>query len=237
LSVTTWLDNNLYPNFSNNWDDYAARRAILAYLRSDAVVLDLGAGAGIVPQMNFSGLAQRLCGIDPDAVILTNPHLDIPKLGSGESIPFQDESFDLVFANNLLEHLRDPNAVFREVCRVLKPGGVFVIKTPNRFHYVAILARLTPLRLHKWFNRLRGRSESHTYSTKYRANSLGALSRLAAAGDFKIEEMNLIEGRPEYLRRFWPAYAFGILYERLVNSISFLSRFRVVIIAVFRKKT
>jgi len=236
VSVTSWLDNNIYPDFANNWDDYAARRKILTHLRGDAMVLDLGAGAGVVPQMNFSGLAGRLCGVDPDAVVLTNPHLDVRKMGRGEAIPFQDATFDLVFANNVLEHLPDPNAVFQEVRRVLKPGGIFVVKTPNRFHYVAILARLTPFRVHRWVNRLRGRSESDTYTTKYRANSLGALRRLATAKNFKIVEMDLIEGRPEYLRLFWPAYVFGVLYERLVNSISFLRGFRVVIIGVFRKQ-
>jgi SAM-dependent methyltransferase len=236
VSVTSWLDHNIYSSFADNWDDWAMRQKILTYLRPDAMVLDLGAGAGIVPQMNFSGLARRLCGIDPDAIVHDNPYLDERKVGRGESIPFEDATFDLVFANNVLEHLPEPNGVFREVHRVLKPGGTFVIKTPNKLHYVATLARLTPLRLHKWINRLRGRSESHTYPTKYRANSSTALRRLAAATGFKVLEMNFIEGRPEYLRLFWPAYLLGVMYERLVNSASFLSRFFVVIVAVFTKE-
>jgi SAM-dependent methyltransferase len=235
VSVTSWLDHNIYPSFADHWDDWAMRQKILNYLRADAVVLDLGAGAGIVPQMDFSGLAGRLCGIDPDAIVFDNPHLDERKLGSGESIPFEDKIFDLVFANNVLEHLAEPGTVFREVQRVLKPGGVFVIKTPNRLHYVATFARLTPLRFHKWVNRLRGRSQSDTYPTRYGANSCAALRRLATTAGFKVVEMNLIEGRPEYLRLFWPAYLLGVLYERLVNSISFLSRFCVVIVAVFEK--
>ena len=236
VSVTSWLDNNIYPSFADNWDDWAARQKILEYLRPEGVVLDLGAGAGVVPHMNFFGLAERVCGIDPDAVVLSNPHLDECRVGSGESIPFEDATFDLVFSNNVLEHLSESGAVFAEVYRVLKPGGVFVIKTPNRFHYVAMLARLTPLRLHKCINRLRGRCESDTYPTEYRANSSAALRRLAAAANFRIIEMSFIEGRPEYLRLFWPAYVLGAIYERLVNSIALLSRFRVVIIAVFRKE-
>ena len=172
----------------------------------------------------------------PDAIVLENPHLDERKVGSGESIPFGNATFDLVFANNVLEHLPEPNHVFREVHRVLKPGGMFVIKTPNQFHYVAIFAHLSPLRLHKWVNRLRGRSESDTYPTKYRANSSAALRRLGAGTGFKVVEMNFIEGRPEYLRLFWPAYLVGVLYERLVNSIPSLSRFGVVIVAVFAKE-
>jgi SAM-dependent methyltransferase len=236
VSVTSWLDHNIYPSFADNWDDSLMRQKILDYLRPDTRVLDLGAGAGIVPQMNFSGLAGRLCGIDPNAIVLDNPHLDERKVGSGESIPFEDATFDLVFANNVLEHLPEPHGVFREVHRVLKPGGMFVIKTPNQFHYVVIVARMAPFRLHKWVNRLRGRSESDTYPTKYRANSSAALRRLAGSTGFKVVEMNFIEGRPEYLRLFWPAYLLGALYERLVNSVSLFSRFSVVIVAVFAKE-
>jgi hypothetical protein len=53
--------------------------------------------------------------------------------------------------------------------------------------------------------------------------------------DLKIESLDLIEGRPEYLRGVWPAYLLGILYERTVNSFDFLRSFRVILIGCFKK--
>src|SRR4051812_8847870 len=112
-SLVTWLDEIAYPEFGKNWDDAAFRQKILPFLRTDAVILDFGAGAGIVSQMNFKGKAERICGIDLDPRVLANPYLDEAKTADGEAIPYPDECFDLVFSDNVLEHLVDPDAVLR----------------------------------------------------------------------------------------------------------------------------
>jgi methylase of polypeptide subunit release factors len=52
------IDRALYPSFESNWDDQLFRERILAHLRSDLIVLDLGTGAGIIAQMNF----RQSCG-------------------------------------------------------------------------------------------------------------------------------------------------------------------------------
>jgi len=59
------------------------RDKIMQYLAKSATVLDLGAGAGIVQQMNFKGLVARVCGVDPDPRVELNPYLDEGKRGSG----------------------------------------------------------------------------------------------------------------------------------------------------------
>src|SRR5438105_5270058 len=70
------LDRALYPGQSSNWDDYIFRDRILSNLSPEAIILDIGAGAGIVQQMNFKGMVAKVCGIDLDPRVECNPMLD-----------------------------------------------------------------------------------------------------------------------------------------------------------------
>ena len=234
-NVVNWLDERLYPQFPENWDDELFRTEILKVVSRESKVLDLGAGAGVVEQMNFRGRARRVCGIDPDSRVEENPYLDEAKIGQGESIPYADGTFDVVIADNVLEHLEHPKRVFREAARTLRPGGLFLVKTPNKWHYVPTLARCTPHWFHQLINRLRGRHDTDTFPTRYVANTPRALERLAALAGFEVREILLVEARPEYLRIAWPLYLLGWVYERVVNFVPGLSRFRVVMMAVLQK--
>lgn len=129
-----------------------------------------------------------------------------------------------------------PITVFREVSRVLKSGGYFIVKTPNKTHYMPLIARLTPHAFHQFINRLRGRDGTDTFPTLYRANSGAILRRLADEAGLDVVSIEYIEGRPEYLRLFALMCLFGWLYEKLVNSTPRLAGFRVVLIAQFRRR-
>ena len=59
-----------------------------------------------------------------------------------DALPFADESFDVVVAVRLVLHLRDPLPLFREVHRVLRPGGTFIVEFPNRRHLLAVVRHL-----------------------------------------------------------------------------------------------
>ena len=235
-SLVAKLDTRFYPGVASNWDDKLFRDAIVALISSDLAVLDVGAGAGIVAHMNFRGQARRVCGIDLDPRVMENPNLDEAKLADAGSIPYPDGTFDLVFADNVMEHLAEPAAVFREIGRVLKPGGRLLFKTPNKNHYMPLIARITPHRFHQFVNRLRGRAEIDTFPTLYRANSPRDVRMLAERCGCDVMRIDLIEGRPEYLRINVLTYICGIAYERLVNSTAMLSRFRVVMISGLRKR-
>lgn len=230
MTLVEWIDKNLYPEFSSNWDDELLRKRVLESLRPQHAVLDLGAGAGIVTQMNFRGLAAKVCGVDPDPRVVDNPYLDEGKEGVGESVPYADGTFDVVVADNVLEHLERPSEVFREVARVLRPTGEFIVKTPNKSHYMPLIARLTPLAFHRFYNRVRGRRGEDTFKTIYRANTRADISALAAEVGLKVEKFEYIEGRAEYLRIAGPLYVLGTIYERIVNSIPALASLRIVII-------
>jgi SAM-dependent methyltransferase len=231
----SWLDRKFYPDVQDNWDDHLFRELILSHCENEFHILDVGAGAGIVTQMNFKGIAARVSGIDPDPRVVENPYLDEGRVAMAEDIPFEDASFDLVLSDNVLEHLNNPGEVFTEINRVLKPNGLFLIKTPNKRHYVPLIARMTPHRFHRFFNRLRGREAVDTFPTRYKANSPKDLQRLSLEANLLVEKVLLVESRPEYLRLNPVFYVFGIFYERLVNRIQLLSGFRVLLMGVFRK--
>ncbi len=74
--MTQWMDARFYPQFRGNWDDWRFRDYILPHVGPGRVVLDLGAGAGIVEQMDFRGLGARICGVDLDPRVVDNPMLD-----------------------------------------------------------------------------------------------------------------------------------------------------------------
>jgi SAM-dependent methyltransferase len=235
----TWtlaLDRRFYPQYGDNWDDTLLREHVLQVLRPGDRLLDLGAGAGIVPQMNFRGMAAEVCGVDPDPRVTENPYLDSAKVGTGEAIPYESDYFDVVVADNVVEHLTAPEAVLAEIRRVLKPGGRFLFKTPNAHHYMPLIARLTPTGFHRFYNRLRGRKSVDTFPTQYRANSASVVRRLAGDTGFAVEIIRRIEGRPEYLRLWAPLYLVGIAYERLINFSSALEPIRLVLIVQIRKQ-
>jgi SAM-dependent methyltransferase len=186
--------------------------------------------------MNFKDLVAHAAGVDLDERVGTNPFLHAGHLGSIDSLPFPDESFDVVVCDNVLEHLDQPARVFSEVRRVLRPGGVFLGKTPNRYHYMPLVARATPLWFHRFVNRARGRASIDTFPTRYRANSRKDLARLAHEGGLELVALQTVEGRPEYLR-MWPiTYLVGHLYERLVNRFEALAGARVILIVEMRRR-
>ena len=229
------INKILYKNYADNWDDEIFRKRIVSNMNSDSICLDLAAGAGIISQMNFRGAARAVHGIDLDERVLENPYLDHATVGNCEKLPYNNETFDLVIADNLLEHLEKPDLVFREVSRVLKTGGKFLFKTPNKFHYMPLISSLTPHSFHKWYNNLRGRETEDTFPTLYRANSKGDIKRLTKELSLKIDNLSLIEGRPEYLKINVLLYILGAIYERIVNLLPFFSSFRILLIGELKK--
>lgn len=93
----------------------------------DSCVLDVGCGISSV----LHYLEGRRYGIDPLAreykKLYRFPRDISIQPGHGEQIPFSDGCFDTVFCCNVLDHVSNPQRVVEEICRVLRPGGMFVL--------------------------------------------------------------------------------------------------------------
>ena len=107
--------------------------------KSDSQILDIGCADGVFTKviLDKSG-AKKIIGIDvlKSSVDWANKHWKRNKrltfrVGNAHDLKFKSNTFDAVFALEVLEHVHEPMKVFKEVKRVLKKGGYFVTLVPS----------------------------------------------------------------------------------------------------------
>lgn len=133
------------------------RRSILDLLpeRRGGSLLDLGTHEGAFTMRVASRVgASRVVGvelIDEHARRARRRGIDMVAADLDDGLPFEDGSFDVVHANQVIEHVRRTDGFVRAIRRVLAPGGVALISTNNMasWHNVASLALgLQPMPMH-----------------------------------------------------------------------------------------
>ena len=103
---------------------------------SDLTVADVGCSGGFIAD-EFAQRGARVAGVDIDVPGLQKAHDRFGKsvgflCADGEALPFPDESLDVIVFNHIYEHVVDPDAVMRDLRRVLKPTGVLYLGLGNR---------------------------------------------------------------------------------------------------------
>ncbi len=97
--------------------------------------LDLGAGTGRITESLLMNGAD-VYAIDVSKKMIAILKKDFPEakafVGDVLNLPFEDDFFDIATAGFLLVHLKEPKLFFREVYRVLKPGGKFIFSNINQ---------------------------------------------------------------------------------------------------------
>ena len=117
-------------------DNYVFQRSLRAYFEAAKMVsgdvLEIGAGEGygieyLAPKAkSYLALDKRPIQIDPKLTNVTFRQMNIPPL---EGI--EDESFDFVVSFQVIEHIPNDKQYVSEIHRVLRPGGKFIVTTPN----------------------------------------------------------------------------------------------------------
>jgi trans-aconitate methyltransferase len=106
-------------------------------------VLDLGCGDGQLTQ-RIAATGASVVGLDASAEMASAARsrgIQVT-VASAESMPFADRSFDAVFSNAALHWVRNHDAMLAEVCRILKPGGRFVVEMGGHGNVAAIRVAL-----------------------------------------------------------------------------------------------
>ncbi|WP_255490103.1 bifunctional 2-polyprenyl-6-hydroxyphenol methylase/3-demethylubiquinol 3-O-methyltransferase UbiG [Bdellovibrio sp. KM01] len=161
--------SELYHELAKEW--YSSNRGPMALLRLEtksqlawilgeirkyigfhAEILDVGSGAGF-----FSNAAAQ-AGHDVTGLDISRTSLRVAELmdvtgrvkyveGDAYRMPFPNESFDVVVAMDLFEHVSDPEKIISEMSRVLRPGGIFFFRTINK----TLISYLWMNKFMRWF--------------------------------------------------------------------------------------
>jgi 2-polyprenyl-6-hydroxyphenyl methylase/3-demethylubiquinone-9 3-methyltransferase len=180
------VDNTVYDRMADSWWEEGGflhalaalnparfgymRRVLLEELHLAPVglrALDIGCGGGLLAE-EFARLGCTVVGVDPSEESLAAARTHAASQGlaigyqraTGEALPFADESFDIVYCCDALEHVTDLRQVIAETARVLRPGATYLYDTINRTPQSRLIVikllqewqwtALMPPRLHDW---------------------------------------------------------------------------------------
>jgi SAM-dependent methyltransferase len=187
----------------------ANRKAILQALPSGVggVLLDLGTHRGAFTQRVAGRLgSDRVVGIElieRHAAVARERGVEVTVGDLDEGLPFDSESFDVVHANQVVEHVRRTDVFLREIRRVLKPEGLACISTNNlsSWHNVVSLGLgMQPMPMHvsdeiivgnplnpehRWGHRDAGRTHLRLFTAR-------ALSELAGYHGLALESLTTV---------------------------------------------
>lgn len=112
---------------------------VLPLIKPGIRVADIGAGEGFFSQL-LGGHVRTKLGLQPSDVITAcdifpeyfrYPAVKCAKISSDGRFPYEDASIDVACTLEVVEHVEDQFAFARELHRILKPGGIAIISTPN----------------------------------------------------------------------------------------------------------
>ena len=176
--IATWQ-----PNYVDVGTSF--RESLNTVITPESVLLDIGCGR----QTSFEDIykkAKHRIGVDIDEYAKENTLMDEVVICDAGKLPFPNQSFDVVTAQWIMEHISDPVAFAQEVTRVLKPGGAFIFMTPNARSPFVIATRFFPTsikqKLRTW---ILGFADDETFPTFYRLNDAATIENLFKAAGAK----------------------------------------------------
>lgn len=194
---------NISPGIKCKFDTIKARLG----LRKFDVALDIGCSGNSFIHFLPSVKHRVLCDLAHSPLIQYNQFPNhYPLCGSITQLPFNDNTFDLVVALDVLEHIPDDETASRELIRVLSPKGLCIITVPHR---MAFFTRQDAICGHV------RRYEYHQIQTLFRAKGLQQLMMFPVYGQFMRAQF-VQEANPQKTEE-----SLNQLRDRYSNDITF----------------
>ncbi len=192
-------------------------------------ILDIGCGAGLLTNP-LAKEGHIVSGIDLSSSSLEVARkLDITKsvdykVAQAENLPFAENTFDVISAMDLLEHVNDPALVIKEASRVLKPEGLFFFHTFNR-NWISYLIIIKGV---EWFVK-NAPPNMHVYPLFITPKELKSMCQI---NQLQVEMMQGM--RPDFIHRaFWkmlmtrkvdPSFSFTFTPSLVTGYVGFAKK-------------
>jgi len=224
--LSQFIKDKYYRAEEHPFQIYEGR--ISSLVRNDFTVVDAGCGSRAPVLVSFADRAGTLIGVDlvdfdpmlrHKRVLLLNNDLT--------EMDIEDSSVDLVISRSVLEHLEDVESVYREINRILRPGGHFLFLVPNLLDYVSLISYLIPNKYHKVIvSKLSGRAQENVFPTYYRSNTKRSITKLAGKTGYKVNCLEYYGQYPYMLEFNGLAFFLGVLYDKAISKYKCLQCLR-----------
>lgn len=178
--------------------EHLHRYAIAKEMVKDKTVLDIACGEGYGANL-LAISAKQVTGVDIDVSTITAASKKYKKTnlsfitGKVEAIPLPDHSFDVVVSFETLEHTGEHTKMIQEIKRVLKPGGILIISTPEKKNYSDVTGYVNPFHVKELyeheFRTLISQFFNHSCFLRQQT-SLTSLAIFKTGKDLKVYEGN-----------------------------------------------
>ena len=210
--------DNITPLFMRHM---AAYRFFLGYVKGKKA-LEVGFGEGYGTYY-LSEAAREITGVDVSSSLVEHASEKYQRdnlyfvKAAAEGLPFPDGSFEVVVSSQVLEHVKDYMKFLREVARVLAPGGVALVATPNRkmmidgvnpYHFKEFSAKELEAALKKVF------PESAVWGL------YGSARYMALKEEEQSFAKKILALDPLRLRRLLPRFVIRPLYRRAYEAVN-----------------
>jgi ubiquinone/menaquinone biosynthesis C-methylase UbiE len=236
-----WLEKTIVPGLTNS--QYYYKRKLFANLPADKFTwLDLGCGRQVFgawmrsEQQEMLSKVRFAVGVDIDLQALkAHSGFDARVYADLRAIPLKDRTFDVITANMVVEHLAEPEEVFREVYRLLRSDGIFVFHTSNAANPLIRTAAKLPQGLKNRIVYLfENRKANDVFPTHYKVNRPKEVKAVAADAGFAVEEIEMAS-TSAFTQMFTPLALLELLWVRMLR-LPGLQHLQTNLICVLRKK-